>query len=172
MSALKDMTGMVIGRLKVRNRADGQHRKAHWNCVCECGAHVVVMGEYLRNGTTKSCGCYRSEKASVDATARNFRHGHNRSGTGNQSPTWNSWSSMRKRCTLKSHRSYPDYGGRGIIVCERWTKFEAFLADMGERPEGKTLDRIDVNGNYEPSNCQWATLSEQQKNKRSRKCSS
>lgn len=80
-------------------------------------------------------------------------------------PTYNSWLGMRQRCYLKTSISYKKYGGRGIKVCKRWEKFENFLADMGERPEGKTLDRINNNGDYKPSNCRWATLSEQQRNK-------
>jgi hypothetical protein len=90
-------------------------------------------------------------------------HGHTRGGR--QSPTYNSWMGMIDRCTKPNHIGYATYGGRGIKVCERWRKFADFLADMGERPEGKTLDRIDSYGNYEPGNCRWATTSEQMLNR-------
>lgn len=91
------------------------------------------------------------------------QHGH---GGRNRTPTYYSWSAMVKRCTNPAAKDYPDYGGRGITVCERWRAFPAFLADMGERPTKTSLDRIDVNGNYEPGNCRWATAIEQRANRR------
>jgi hypothetical protein len=81
-------------------------------------------------------------------------------------PAYNAWRSMRQRCGNPKCRNYPNYGGRGIVVCFRWELFDNFLADMGERPPGRSLDRIDNNGNYEPGNCRWATHSQQQANKR------
>jgi hypothetical protein len=92
------------------------------------------------------------------------KHGHARSGS--HSATYNSWQSMTQRCTNPSHKNFDGYGGRGIGICERWGSFELFLADMGDRPEGMTLDRLDVNGNYEAGNCQWSTPSEQSANRR------
>lgn len=161
-----DLVGQNFGRLSVLSRDGSRNSKSTWKCRCSCGNVKIISSTGLMSGKSRSCGCLQKEEQSERITKSNTVHGHNKAGTGNQSPTWNSWSSMKKRCNTKSHVSYPSYGGRGIKVCERWNDFGNFLADMGERPIGKTLDRIDVNGNYEPGNCRWATLSEQQKNKR------
>lgn len=99
------------------------------------------------------------------------KHGHRGSFGRSKSPTYHSWCKMRERCRDPKHRSYSNYGGRGVTVCERWNSFENFLADMGERPDGMTIDRISVEGNYEPGNCKWSTKEEQEANKR-RHCSS
>lgn len=97
------------------------------------------------------------------------KHGHSLGNYKTRSKTYRSWERMRERCNRPKHKSYAYYGGRGIKICERWNDFNNFLSDMGERPEGKTIDRINVNGNYEPSNCKWSTSREQRVNQRPRR---
>ena len=152
MSKIMDLLGRKFGRLTVISRAESKGGKAYWNCQCDCGKETVVYGSYLRTGHTKSCGCYNEDK----------KIKHKMYGT----PEYRSWNHMLQRCNNKNSHKYSDYGGRGIVVCEKWLAFENFFADMGQRPHGKTLERIDVNGNYEPSNCKWATATEQQRNQR------
>lgn len=137
--------------------------KPSWLCRCECGVERVVRQDRLRSGRSKSCGCLKVRLHRVLKTT----HGMNRS------PTHYSWLNMISRCRVESFPDFHNYGGRGITVCDRWQApdgFVAFLADMGERPAGTTLDRFpDNDGNYEPGNCRWATKKEQSRNKRASK---
>ena len=162
---ITDLTGQKFYRLTALALAPKAGKKIAWSCQCDCGASKIVTTSNLRSGQVTSCGCRMVEIARSNAIRRNFIHGHNT--IKEKSPTWHSWNSMLKRCRLESHNSYPNYGGRGITICGPWqADFRNFLADMGERPAGTTIDRINNNGNYEPSNCKWSTRSEQQRNKR------
>lgn len=159
MKKVIDLTGQRFGRLTVFKFYEiNNDRCATWECSCDCGAKVIVNGTHLRNGNTRSCGCLQSDISA----SRLLVHGMK--GT----REYNSWRSMMKRCNNPNDKAYNHYGGRGISVCERWRKFENFYADMGGRPDGYSLDRINNNGNYEPSNCQWSTQKEQANNRRNR----
>jgi hypothetical protein len=151
--------GERYGRLTVRAYAGQPRRERRWLCECDCGEMVEVGTGSLRSGNTRSCGCLRRDTN----TARLTTHG------ASKTRTYASWKTMLQRCDDENHVAFSYYGGRGITVCERWRSFENFLADMGKRPEGKTLDRIDPDGNYEPSNCRWATYKEQRANHRPKK---
>ena len=152
-----DITNHSFGRLFVDSYAGG-HK---WNCKCECGSAKVVRGINLRSGNTESCGCLKRETM----VKRNTTHGMY--GT----TEYSSYQQMRKRCYYKEDISYHNYGGRGITVCDRWLEsFEDFYSDMGDKPSHQhSLDRIDNEGNYSPSNCKWSTKSEQALNQRVRK---
>jgi hypothetical protein len=154
-----DLTDKIFSRLTVKKQVGTDiHRNKLWSCRCQCGRIVVVSGNRLRNQHTRSCGCLQADLAWL---AR-FRHGYSQG-----APIYRSWTAMMQRCTNPNNPRWKDYGGRGITVCEKWRVFDGFLADMGPRPSGKSLDRIDPNGNYELNNTRWATPKEQANN---RKC--
>lgn len=133
---------IVVAALKKR-----QNGHVVWKCRCECGMLAFATSTNLINEKVKSCGCLKKELLTV--------HGH--ASRQVKSSTYSVWRGVIDRCTNPKQAAYQDYGGRGIKVCERWLKFENFLADMGERPEGKELDRKNNDGDYEPNNCRWVT---------------
>lgn len=155
----KNEVGAVFGRLTVTCQLPSQNRKAVWLCSCSCGGTHITTGDSLRTGKVKSCGCYRVSGDYVR------RHGHASFAKG-VTRTYKSWSEMRARCTRVSHVSYTNYGARGIGYDSSWESFEQFLADMGERPAGTSLDRKDGELGYSKNNCQWSTRQIQNSNRR------
>lgn len=154
---IKNLVGQVFGRLTVLGYA-GKDRlhNAIWHCSCACGNHLDVNRRSLVSGNTRSCGCLRTERL----VALNKTHGM--SGTRLAMV----WANMMRRCYDRKNRAFKFYGGKGIIVCGQWHQVENFLADMqGSYVPGLWLDRIDSSGNYEPKNCRWATVDEQQNNR-------
>ena len=156
MGKLIDLTGRVFHRLTALQRAPNAPNagQARWLCQCECGTEIIVFGFNLVHDKQKSCGCYQ-----VDHPAR-LRHGYSKT------RAHSTWTAIHQRCNNPSNKYYAYYGGRGITVCPEWDTFEQFLADMGEAPEGLTLDRRDNDKGYSKDNCRWATKKQQVRNRR------
>ena len=157
-----NLTGKRFGRLLIQEYSHtNKHRKAVWKCLCQCGKTVIVNGSSLRNGRTKSCGCFRSER-SMEA---NIKHGLSKS------RLYSVWALMKDRCLRKKSNAYKNYGGRGISICEEWLGFKPFMewALTNGYQENLTIERKDNNDNYCPENCTWILKSEQAKNSRNLK---
>jgi hypothetical protein len=153
-----DLTGRIFGRLKVLNFVNSE-KYTKWRCVCECSNELTVLANNLKRGTTKSCGCLQKESASKVNKVHGLKN----------TPEYRAWINMKNRCYNQHDKRYSDWGGRGIKVCDRWLhSFESFLSDMGKKPTRlHSLDRHpDINGNYEPGNCRWATMPQQNRGKR------
>lgn len=154
-----DLAGSRFGRLTVvEDTGERKHGQKVWLCSCDCGSTVKAQSGNLRSGNTKSCGCFQRDLSKE----RNKTHGETCGN--NLTPEYSTWWSMIARCKYDSTHAYPWYGGKGIKVCNRWqgkSGYANFLEDMGRRPgRGWSIDRIDSNGDYEPSNCRWLTMSE------------
>ena len=165
MPNLRDLSKIKFGRLKpLRIVGRNSHKQILWLCMCSCGRTSTVSSGNLVTGNSKSCGCLQRELAAHTSRKANTVHGYRRRGA--KSSEYSSWSSMLNRCLNPNNDAYKWYGARGITVCGRWYSFPNFLSDVGKRPAGKSIDRINNNGNYEPGNVKWSTPSEQIRNQR------
>lgn len=165
MKKIKDLQGQKYNLLtvveKTTKRSGGS---VVWKCICYCGNETEASSGNLRSGHTKSCGCHKSKTSSNTLTSLATKHGHGK--TGKVSRTYSTWLHIQDRCNNPKNDSYQNYGGRGITVCDRWREFSNFLEDMGERPKGTSIDRINVDLGYCKTNCRWATDKVQHNNKR------
>lgn len=171
----QDLSGQTFGRLTVLNWVRINKRCIKFRCRCVCGQETIVFGSSLKNGHTKSCGCLHNELFGLIAKVTSRKHG------GHGTKTYRVWSSMRRRCYDPRDASFYNYGRRGVKICKRWDDFEAFRSDMGETPNGMSIDRKNNALHYScgkcpdcisqewPANCQWATAAQQARNRRKTK---
>lgn len=150
------LLGKRFGRLEVVEDAGYDKRGHWWICICDCSKRTTVRSANLMSGNTTSCGCYHAERQR-EVPKTHGKHG---------SRTWNIWANMRQRCSNPNASGWDDYGGRGIRVCSEWQSFEAFYADMGDVPDGYSIERIDANGHYCKDNCKWIPRALQARNTR------
>lgn len=165
MALPKDVSGIQFGRLLAKHKiGKDKFGIALWNCECSCGNEYTTRLCSLTSGATKSCGCLNSEVIKKRAIGNTFAKTHELS----KHYLYQTWSTMKQRCTNPNHAKYYLYGKRGIRVSDEWSSsFKQFLEDMGDRPEGFTLNRINNDGNYCKENCEWSSVSNQNSNRRS-----
>lgn len=151
-----EMQGQRFGRLLIGACLGSDDKHTYWEALCDCGNTVKVKRNELMKGKVQSCGCYRKEATATNKTI----HGHH------NTRAYKSWKHLIQRCTNPKCKDYPNYGGRGIQVCEEWRDFRSFMRDMGECPDGLQIDRIDNDKGYEPGNCRWVTCELNNRNRR------
>ena len=152
-----DLTGEIFNNIQIKSFCEKRGRRSFYNAICICGNSFIVEGQSIKTGNAKSCGCLHIKQL-IERSTTHLKC---------ETPAYYTWANMIQRCTNHNLSQYKDYGGRGIKVCDRWLhSFENFFEDMGNRPDGMTLDRDCNDHNYCKDNCHWATYTEQQNNKR------